>query len=162
MITITEIDAWRVAQKITKKELAKKLGLSYSFLVDILNGKRELSEATVAKFERLRGDVQPVLCRFDDVCAYAVRLTPAEYRKMCAVAGVQDMTAPEVEAVLRDLLQRTWNDLAKNAPNVVEGSLDSADHADSSLVMPAPSVLPMPFPLAPAARGNSPGDMPRC
>lgn len=150
MITPDEIEAWRSAHGLTKKELATQIGISYPFLVDILNGKRELSEATAAKFELLRGEAAKV-CRYDDVRAYAVRLTPAEFRQLCAVAGVQDMTAEGVEKVVRDLLQRTWDDLAASVPDVVEdwqsGDLEAADEP----ALPAPDGMPVPY--VPAARG---------
>lgn len=155
MITPNEIEAWRSAHGLTKKELATQIGISYPFMVDILNGKRELSESTAAKFELLRSEAAKV-CRYDDVRAYAVRLTPAEFRQLCAVAGVQDMTAEGVEKVVRDLLQRTWDALATEVPQVVEEerTLEAAEDP----VMPAPTALPVPF--IPAARGGR--DTPQC
>lgn len=126
MITYHEIEAWRVAHKITKKELARRLGITYTFLVDILNGKRALSAATALKFQQLSGkDVKA--CSYDDVMAYAVRLTPAEYHQLCKIAGKPDMSPAEVEKAVRDLLQQTWDELAATVPNVVENDLDAAE-----------------------------------
>lgn len=119
MITFNEIEEWRVAHKLTKKELARRLDITYTFLVDILNGKRDLSAATALKFQQLIGE-EARACRYDAVRAYAVRLTPAEFRQLCAVAGVTDMNAEEVEIIVRDLLQRTWDELAASVPDVVE------------------------------------------
>lgn len=141
MITPGEIEAWRRARGLTKKELASQMGITYPFLVNVLNGRRELSETTAAKFELLRQDAARV-CRYDDVRAYAVRLTPGEYAQLCELAGVQDMTAEGVEAVVRDLLQRSWDELAATVPEVVE---------EEAPVLPAPSAMPVPY--VPAARG---------
>lgn len=129
MITINEIDAWRAAHGLTKKELASLLGISYTFLVNILNGRRDLSAATAAKFELLRkGDSRPR--SIDDVMAFAVRLTPEEYQQMCEVAGARDLSPAEMEAAVRELLQRTWDALAARARDIVGESLESAASDD--------------------------------
>lgn len=125
MITLEEIEIWRRARGLTKKELAAQIGISYPFLVNILKGKRELSESTAAKFEVLRSETSKV-CRYDDVMAYAVRLTPAEYQQLCKFAGVEGMSAPEVEKAVRDLLQATWDELAATVPQVVEDPPEEA------------------------------------
>lgn len=150
MITLDEIEIWRSTHGLTKKELAARIGISYPFLVDILNGKRELSEATAAKFEVLRSEATKV-CRYDDVRAYAVRLTPAEFQQLCAVAGVKDMSADDVEQVVRDLLQRTWDELAAAVPNVVEDEQHGELEAAENPTMPVPDAMPVPY--VPAARG---------
>lgn len=144
MITPEDIEAWRKTHGLTKKELAAQMGITYPFLVNILNGKRELSAATAQKFKELCGDAARV-CRYDDVRAYAVRLTPTEFQQLCAVAGVQDMSAEDVEKMVRDLLQRTWDELAAAVPDVVE-------EPEAPVVMPAPSVMPGTY--MPAARGD--------
>lgn len=150
MVTFNEIEAWRVAHKLTKKELARRLGITYTFLVDILNGKRELSAATALKFQQLSGE-ESKPCRYDDVRAYAVRFTPTEFQQLCAVAGVQDMSAEDVEKMVRDLLQRTWDDLAATVPDVVE-------EPEPPTIMPGPSAFPGAY--VPAARSGPRG--PQC
>ncbi len=147
MISLNEIEAWRVAHRMTKKELAQKMGVTYTFMVEILNGKRPLSDATCAKFERLRA-ADARVCRYDDVRAFAIRLTEEEYRQLCVIAGAQSLSHEETEAAVRELLQRTWDELAANVPQVVEES-----GADDGAVMPAPSVMPGVY--MPAAHGNN-------
>lgn len=67
---------------------------------------------------------------YDDVMAYAVRLTPSEYQQLCQIAGKPDMSPTEVEKLVRDLLQRTWDDLAASVPDVVEDDLDAVEDDD--------------------------------
>ena len=119
MITISEIENYRLRHHLTKKELAAAMGITYPFLVDILNGKRELSAATAAKFEVLRAEKSAVTS-YDAVRAFAIRLTEQEYRELCAMVGAQNLTAEEAEDAVRRLLQNTWDKLAAEVPDVVE------------------------------------------
>ena len=119
MVKLSEIEEWRILNKLTKKELAEKLGVSYPFLVDMLNGKREVSAATSAKFECLKAE-QVRVCSFDDVRAFSVRMTPEEYMQLCRFAKVEDLSAEQAEKVLRDMLQATYDREARRVPNIVE------------------------------------------
>ncbi len=150
MITLGEIEAWRKAHGLTKKELAAKLGITYPFFVNVLNGKRELSAAVAQKFEQLIGDSSRP-CRYDDVRAFAIRLTHTEYDQLCALAGTANMSASEVEKAVRDLLQRTWDKLAATVPDVVE-------EPEQPAIMPGPSAFPGAY--VPAARSGPQG--PQC
>lgn len=118
MITPGEIEAWRKQHGLTKKELAESMGITYPFLVNILNGKRELSATTAVKFELLRCEEQKR--SIDEIRAFAVRLTPHEYSQLAAVAGVDNLSAEEAEKAVRSLLQKTWDELANKVPHVVQ------------------------------------------
>lgn len=118
MITPGIIESWRKSKGWTKKELAERMGITYPFLVNILNGKREISSTTIAKFKLLRGEERGD--GIDAVRAFAVRLTPQEYHKMCAMAGAENLTAEEAEAAVRELLQKTWDSMASSVPQVVQ------------------------------------------
>lgn len=83
--------------------------------------------------------------------AYAVRLTPAEYQQLCEMTGKANMSASEVEKAVRDLLQRTWDELAATVPDVVE-------EPEQPTVMPGPSAFPDAY--VPAARSGPRG--PQC
>lgn len=129
MITISEIETWRRLRKITKKELALRLGITYPYLVSILNGKQELSESVAAKFELMANGARKGASRYDDVRAFAVRLTNEEYEKLCLVAGAQDLTSEQAEAAVRDLLQRTWDKAVDSVgdPDEIGEALDAAE-----------------------------------
>lgn len=119
MITLSEIEDWRNLNGLTKKELASKLEISYPFLVDILNGKKEISSATAAKFEVLKRESVRV-CAYDDVRAFTVRMTQEEYIQLCRYAKVENLPAEQAEKVVRDLLQKTFDEAAREVPKVVD------------------------------------------
>lgn len=126
MITLEDIEAWRKAHGLTKKELAAKLGITYPFLVNVLNGKRVLSAATAMKFQQLsRQHVKR--CNYDEVRAFAIRMTDAEFYALCRALGVEDMSPAETEKAVRDLLQATWDELAATVPQVVEDPPEEED-----------------------------------
>lgn len=108
MVTLSEIENWRKLNNLTKKELASRLDVSYPFLVDMLNGKREISTATAAKFEVVKNEAVKV-CAYDDIRAFAVRMTPDEYLRLCQYAKVEKLDAEEAENVIRNLLQTTFD-----------------------------------------------------
>ncbi len=56
----------------------------------------------------------------DEIRAFAVRLTPQEYSQLAAVAGVDNLSAEEAEKAVRELLQKTWDELANKVPHVVQ------------------------------------------
>lgn len=119
MVTLSEIENWRKLNKLTKKELAEKLNVSYPFLVDMLNGKREISGATAAKFEVLKNEAVRV-SSYDDVRAFAVRMTNEEYQRLCQHAKVENMDAEQAENVIRKLLQETFDHDAALLADVLE------------------------------------------
>lgn len=119
MITLKDIEAWRVAHRLSKKELAEQLGLTYTYLVGMLNGKRVLSAATAMKFQQLSGK-HVKRCNYDEVRAFAIRMTDAEFYALCRALGVEDMSPAETEKAVRDLLQATWDELAATVPQVVD------------------------------------------
>ena len=61
------------------------------------------------------------------------------------------MSAEDVEKMVRDLLQRTWDDLAATVPDVVE-------EPEPPAIMPGPSAFPGAY--VPAARSGPRG--PQC
>lgn len=54
----------------------------------------------------------------------------AEYRQLCRVAGVEDMSASDVEKTVRELLQRTWDELAQAQKNIVDTGYAHAEEWD--------------------------------
>lgn len=123
MITRDDIENWRCNNHMTKKELANLLGITYPYLVNVLRGKRALTPSTAAKFELLRGATQKTRSehiRYDSIIAFSIRLTPAEYNKLCEISGAVGLSAEQAEMKVRELLQKTWDDLAQSVPQVVE------------------------------------------
>lgn len=103
MVTLQDIENWRLSRRITKKELAKLLGISYPFLVNILNGKRPLSDAVALKFLNLSKEAVK-RCKLDDIKVFAVRMTAAEYAFLCEALGVAEISQAEGEKFLRELV----------------------------------------------------------
>lgn len=107
----------------------------------MLNGKREISSATAAKFEVLKNEAVRV-CAYDEVRAFAVRMTTEEYQRLCHYAKVENMDAEQAENVIRKLLQDTFdNDAALLADVVTEEDKESEPlHIAAT---PLPGHLPM-------------------
>lgn len=103
MVTVEDVEMWRKAQRVSKKELAKRLGMTYTFLVDILNGKKPLSTATALKFLNL-SEKAVKRCKLDDIKVFAVRMTAAEYAFLCEALGVAEISQAEGEKFLRELV----------------------------------------------------------
>lgn len=106
MVTLKEIEAYRKANKLTKKDLAAKLGMSYVFFVKVMNGHRPLSPALCAKFENIARAVGVKTYR--DVIAVPVRFTLAEW------AALKD-SLPEGTDIEEHLRAYVMGDLLQQA-----------------------------------------------
>lgn len=116
----------------TRADIAAHLGVSKHTVDNWFSAGRPIPASKMrAITELLQGKTRRAVS-YDDVMAYAVRLTPAEYQQLCQIAGKPDMRPTEVEKLVRDLLQRTWDDLAASVPDIVEDDLDAAEDDDSA------------------------------
>lgn len=127
----------------TRADIARHVGVSKYTVDNWFSAGRAIPPAKLRAIEELLAGGNMRAVSYDSVLAFAVRLTPQEYHQLCTVAGAENLSAEEVEAAVRELLQRTWDELAASVPKVVD---------DEVLGMPAPSVMPVPY--VPAARGQ--------
>lgn len=111
----------------TRAYIAAHLGVSKHTVDNWFSAGRPIPAAKMRAITELLQGKNRRAVSYDDVMAYAVRLTPSEYQQLCQIAGKPDMSPTEVEKLVRDLLQRTWDDLAASVPDVVEDDLDAAD-----------------------------------
>lgn len=134
----------------TRADIARHVGVSKFTVDNWFSAGRAIPPAKLRAIEALLAGGTMRVARYDDVMAFAVRLTPQEYQQLCAVAGAENLSAEEVESAVRELLQRTWDTLAEEVPQVVEEerALEAAEET-----MPAPALMPVPF--IPAAHGNN-------
>lgn len=92
------------AAGITRAEIASHLGISKSTVDNWFSAGRTIPPAKKRGIvELLQAGRRPAV-QFDSVKAYIVRLTPAEYRCLCELSGVEEMSAEAVELALRGLL----------------------------------------------------------
>lgn len=146
----------------TRADIAAHIGVSKHTVDNWFSSGRPIPPAKLRAIKELLSGGQRTAVKYDDIMSFSVRLTPAEYRQLCSVVGAQEMSPAELERAVRDLLQKTWDELAKIAPNVVESDLQAAENEWNEMVMPAPSVFPMPFPLSPAAKSGRSSENPTC
>ena len=135
----------------TRADIAAHVGVSKHTVDNWFSAGRVIPPAKVRAIEELLQGGTRRAVSYDSVMAYAVRLTPAEYQQLCEMTGKANMSASEVEKAVRDLLQRTWDDLAATVPDVVE-------EPEPPTVMPGPSAFPGAY--VPAARSGPHG--PQC
>lgn len=104
----------------TRADIARHVGVSKHTVDNWFSAGRIIPPAKMRAIEDLLAGGSAAVCSYDSVLAYAVRLTPTEYRQLCAVVGVENLSAEQVEAAVRELLQATWDELAESVPDVVE------------------------------------------
>lgn len=135
----------------TRADIAAHVGVSKHTVDNWFSAGRAIPPAKMRAIEELLQGGARRAVSYDSVMAYAVRLTPAEYQQLCEMTGKPNMSAAEVEKAVRELLQRTWDDLAATVPDVVE-------ETEPPTVMPGPSAFPGAY--VPAARSGPQG--PQC
>lgn len=119
MTMVNKIEAWRIRWGLSKKALAERLGVSYPYLVNLLNGKAKLTDALAFKMEQLTKESRPKY-GLEEVVAFAVKMTPEEYALLCKKVGAEHLTAEQCEQAVRELLQKAFDELAESAPQVVD------------------------------------------
>lgn len=104
---------------ITRREVAEHVGVKLGTVNSWLSEGRPIPMPKLRAIESLiaAGNQRPA--QFDDVVAFAVRMTPEEYRLLCRAAGVESLDPAAAERQVRAMLQETWNCLAREAPQVV-------------------------------------------
>lgn len=133
----------------TRADIARHVGVSKHTVDNWFSAGRVIPPAKARAIEELLRSGTQNGVSYDSVIAFAVRLTPAEYKQLCKAAGVENLTAEAAEAAVRRLLQRTWDQLADEVPDVVD--------ENENPTMPAPMMMPGVY--VPAARGESGGPM---
>lgn len=131
MDTVEQIKAWMNRRGYSQKQLAEKLGVSTTYLSYVFTGKRPLSSSLILKFEQISGENQTKY-RLDEIVSFAVKITPEEYNLLCKKVGAEHLSMEECEMAVRDLLQRTFDELAEAAPKVVDltdSELEAAEEA---------------------------------
>lgn len=108
------------AAGFTRIDVALHVGVSKHTVDNWFSGGRCIPPPKLRAIEELLSGAHTNALQYDDVMAFAVRLTPAEYQQLCRVAGVEKLSAPEAERAVRRLLQETWDRLAVEVPPVVE------------------------------------------
>lgn len=112
------------AAGFTRAQIAAHVGVAKCTVDNWFSAGRVIPPAKTRAIEALLQEGNRRAISYDSVMAYAVRLTPAEYHQLCEMAGVEGMSAAEVEKAVRDLLQATWDELARTVPQVVEDPPD--------------------------------------
>lgn len=131
MDTIEQIKAWMIRRGYSQKQLAERLGVSPTYLSYVFTGKRQLSSSLILKFEQLSGENQTKYS-LDEIVSFAVKITPEEYALLCKKVGAEHLTAEECEMAVRELLQRTFNELAETSPQVVDLSDEDLEAAEET------------------------------
>ena len=104
----------------TRSDIAAHVGVSKHTVDNWFSSGRPIPPAKLRAINELLNGGCRLPVSYDAVMAFAVRLTPAEYRQLCEVSGARDLSPVEMEAAVRELLQRTWDDLADHVPVVVD------------------------------------------
>lgn len=102
---------------IRRAELASLLGVSLSTVNGWFSAGRTIPPAKQKAIAAIVRQVQDPEQHYDDIVAFSVRLTPAEWQQLCEVAGVESLSHLEAEKKVRELLQRAWKKLS-GAPSV--------------------------------------------
>lgn len=97
-ISLQDFEQYRIAHKITKKEMANRLGVSYMFFVALMKGRKNLTENLILRFEKLQ-KTESERPRF---IAVPLVFTDSEWRWVQAHFGVS--TISEAEEVLRNYI----------------------------------------------------------
>lgn len=102
-VTIQDFEQYRIAHKLTKKEMAPLIGVNYSFFVAVMRGRKLLTPRMILRFNALQDSPSTSEgVTYRDVIAIPVRLTDSEWQAVQARLGVS--TVSEAEGVLRDYL----------------------------------------------------------
>lgn len=104
----------------TRREIAAHVGVSKHTVDNWFSAGRVIPPAKKRAIEELLNGCTPRHVSYDSVIAFAIRLTPAEYKKLCEISGAVGLSAEQAEKKVRELLQKTWDDLAQSVPQVVE------------------------------------------
>ena len=96
---------------IRRAELASLLGVSLSTVNGWFRAGRTIPPVKQNAIAAIVRQVQNTEHRYDDVVAFSVRLTPAEWRQLCEVAGAESLSYQEAEKKVRELLQQAWKKL---------------------------------------------------
>lgn len=97
-ISLQDFEQYRIAHKITKKEMASRLGVSYMFFVALMKGRKNLTENLIMRFEKLQ-KTENARPRF---IAVPLVFTEREWQDVQARFGVSSVS--EAEVMLRDYI----------------------------------------------------------
>lgn len=96
---------------ISRAELASLLGVSLSTVNGWFSAGRTITPVKQNAIAAIVRQAQNPEHRYDDVVAFAVRLTTAEWQQLCEVAGTESLSYQEAEKKVRELLQQAWKKL---------------------------------------------------